>query len=167
MCCASLLVARNLAPHTSHWTRSAEGTMPSWVSVWPFGNSSKCLASKLCESTRVVGSRLIVLACPNITCNQWHSNMRIAACKLVYLNLVEWNARDAFLLQHSIDQLMLHTQMRKKRLAIIKCLLARKAPSMKGLHINKGPRQSSPTYILSLYMCENRDWAKSSWKCLQ
>ena len=41
----------------------------------------------------------------------------------VYFNLVKWNSREASLLQHSIDQIMLHTKMRKKRLAIIKRLL--------------------------------------------
>ena len=41
----------------------------------------------------------------------------------VYFNLVKRNSREAFLLQHSVDQIMLHAKMRKKRLTIIKCLL--------------------------------------------
>ena len=46
----------------------------------------------------------------------------------VDLNLVEWNSRESFLLQHSVDQVVLHPKMRKEGLAIIKCLLTGKAP---------------------------------------
>ena len=68
----------------------------------------------------------------------------------VDLNLVEWNSRESFLLQHSVDQVVLHPKMRKEGLAIIKRLLTGKAPERR--FSTRETFQGARTYILSLYM---------------
>ena len=43
-------------------------------------------------------------------------------------DLIEWNSRESFLLEHFVDHVVLHTKMREEGVAVIKCLLTREAP---------------------------------------
>ena len=53
--------------------------------------------------------------------------MRINA-QIYGFDLIEWNSRESFLLEHFVDHVVLHTKMREEGVAVIKCFLTREAP---------------------------------------
>ena len=72
-------------------------------------------------------------------------------CMKVDLNLVKWNSREAFLLQHSVDQIVLDTKVRKQRLPIIKCLLTGKAPEAFAYH-KKSQDKCSDLHLILVHV---------------